>query len=607
MNRLRRLLQRLSIRQKLMASVAVCLLLPGLIAVNVSNYLTKDVLQETAQKTASEAFEVVNLYISNMFSSMMYVTNLIQFDEELGPLIKELGKPDAAEDLNQWVSDGQKVTRRLERMVYDKDNMYISVILPNGRYFSNHSLDLSPSDIMKEPWFEQIDRLKGYDILWLGTHSTYFKTKAQESPYLITIIRPLRTASLIYGYVVISIDEKQVSQVLQKYATTQEFALLNADGLIMSHRNEAEIGKVYPFHELPRQEEVKQVELDKKQVFLMGKPVLSSGWQLVSLTSYENAIGRISDIRQRDFIVQLFYVLSFALVLLYLLDQLMKPVVRLSRVSAKVEDGDLEVRSHVRGDNEIGRLGHSFDRMLDRIQSMIEQITREQQKKRKAELSMLQAQINPHFLFNILNSIRMKIMLKGDEENADLLGSLSTLLRMTINRNNEWIPLHEEVNIIEQYIRLLNFRSKENIVLELKLASDTLLEEVPRFLIQPLIENSYIHGLKQKSGTLSIQAWKNSAEALCIIVEDNGIGMNETQRKLLLDSLDEKEGNSSQSSDAGLSGIGLYNVIERLRMIYRDQFYFFIDSVPGEGTKVTIQLMRTVNNHGISSEGHYSG
>ncbi|NHN29081.1 sensor histidine kinase [Paenibacillus agricola] len=607
MNRLRRLFRRLSIRQKLMASVAICLLLPGLIAVNISNYLTKDVLQETAQKTASEAFGVVDLYMSNMFSNMMDVTNLIQFDDELAPLLKELGKLDATDDLNNWVLDGQKVTRRLERMVYEKDSMYISILLPNGRYFSNHTLDLSPSDIMNEPWFAQTQQLKGYDILWLGTHNTYFKSRAQESPYLITILRPLRTASLTYGYVVISIEEKQVRQVLQKYATTQEFALLNKDGRIMAHRNQAQIGDVFPFQGLPNQGEVKQVELDEKQFFLLSKPVLSSGWQLVSLTPYETAIGKISDIRQKDFIVQLFYVLSFALVLLYLLDQLMKPVIRISRVSAKVEEGDLEVRSHVRGDNEIGRLGHAFDRMLDRIESMIEQITREQQKKRMAELSMLQAQINPHFLFNILNSIRMKIMLKGDEENADLLGSLSTLLRMTINRNNEWIPLHEEVNIIEQYIKLLNFRSKETIVLELKLASDTLLEEVPRFLIQPLIENSYIHGLKQKSGTISIQAWKNSAETLYIIVEDNGIGMDKAQKKLLIASLDGAEGNSSHSSDAGLSGIGLYNVIERLRMIYRDQFDFNIDSIPGEGTKVTIQLKRAVNKHGTPTEGDYSG
>src|SRR5690606_4660412 len=114
---------------------------------------------------------------------------------------------------------------------------------------------------------------------------------------------------------------------------------------------------------------------------------------------------------------------------------------KLSSVASQVNQGNLSVRSNIIGKDEIGKLGKSFDLMLDRVNHMIIQIKKEQEQKRKAELEMLQAQLNPHFLFNILNSIRMRILLKGDNENAELLSSLSSFLRMSINRNNEFISL----------------------------------------------------------------------------------------------------------------------------------------------------------------------
>src|SRR5690606_5826160 len=149
-----------------------------------------------------------------------------------------------------------------------------------------------------------------------------------------------------------------------------------------------------------------------------------------------------------------------------LISRLTKPMQRLGRVAAQVESGRLEVRSHIRGSDEIGQLGRSFDQMLDRVAAMIEQIRTEQTLKRKAELDMLQAQINPHFLFNVLNSIRMRIMMKGDADSAALISSLAALLRMTINRSNELIPLREEADTVVHYVRLMNFRHNEQIQLE---------------------------------------------------------------------------------------------------------------------------------------------
>ena len=130
----------------------------------------------------------------------------------------------------------------------------------------------------------------------------------------------------------------------------------------------------------------------------------------------------------------------FYLALIILIREITKPVTKLSFITKSVERGNLDVRANVSGNSDVAKLAHSFDNMLDTIEEMIEQIKEQEEEKRMAELEMLQAQINPHFLFNVLNSIRLKIRLSGDKDSAQLIYSLSALLRMTINRNNAFIP-----------------------------------------------------------------------------------------------------------------------------------------------------------------------
>jgi two-component system sensor histidine kinase YesM len=230
--------------------------------------------------------------------------------------------------------------------------------------------------------------------------------------------------------------------------------------------------------------------------------------------------------------------------------------------------------------------------MLDRIESMFEQITMEQTKKRRAELEMLQAQINPHFMFNLLNSIRMNILIQGDKENAELIASLSSLLRMTINRDNEFIPLQEEVDTVNHYIRLMNFRHANQVRLEVHFENGCEQAKVPRFVIQPLIENAIIHGFEQFDGEIFIDAIRireAGADDVLISVRDNGIGMTEDKLQELRAKV-ERDQETQDHGKKGFSGIGVQNVFQRLRLIYGRQVQLDIASEPDVGTKITIRF-----------------
>ncbi|MFK4996720.1 sensor histidine kinase [Bacillus sp. N9] len=204
---------------------------------------------------------------------------------------------------------------------------------------------------------------------------------------------------------------------------------------------------------------------------------------------------------------------------------------------------------------------------------------------------MLQAQINPHFLFNVLNSIRMKVLMKRDHESAEMIGSLSKLLRMTIDKNKGMVMFHEEVEINRDYVRLMNMRQKQTVDLQVDVSPDTYLIKIPRLILQPIIENAMIHGLSQKAGIIKINA-RIEANTLFVEVRDNGIGMNPSQLNEVRDKLSESTVNENESTtkDQAFSSIGLSNVYERMKLTFGPRFTMNIESSPGNGTVVSMHI-----------------
>lgn len=577
-----------SFRRKIIVSIIVCLLAPSITSFFVSMYFTKDVLREQAATYAKESIEAAELYVTNLFNSMIYITNNIQFDQSLTTSLKSLGKPKV--DPVVLVQEGQKVTENLDTLVLSKEQMYVSIILPNGKFFTNYSgAEYNPAEFSSYNWFSQLDKMTVYDIFWVGTHPNYIQSRKAISPHMITMARVLRNGSDDpYAYVLISIEEKAVRDFLAKYSPNQQMVLLNAEGNVMSSMDDTLLNKPYPYQDqLPAQEGVHFKKLNNQDIVMMNKNLSFSNWQLVNVVPYKTAVERIQTIRRTDDMIQLLFLGIFIIILMWLVNRFTKPIVSLARVASTVKRGALNIRANIKGDDEIARFGRVFDEMLDNTQLMIQQITEEQTRKRKAELELLQAQMNPHFLFNLLNSIRLNIRMKGDRENADLIASLSKLLRMTINRNNEFVTLQEELEIVKHYVTLVNARHHSELKFEIDAMSDTLWGEIPRFTIQPLVENAFIHGLNQKKGWIRVRA-THKDDILCISIKDNGVGMNEDQLKNVMHHIHNRS--SSEEKKTKVCGIGLSNINERLSIIYGPAFHMDIKSTPGEGTELILQL-----------------
>ncbi|WP_458121928.1 sensor histidine kinase [Paenibacillus sp. Z6-24] len=608
-----------SLRGKLIVSAVCCLLLTIVAGTLLSSWLTKDMMKETVEQNAGDSLDAANLYLTDQINRLIYISNYLYLDNELNLSLKY-------QQSGFYVGQTQAsdIMRKLDNLSYAGERVYISVWNGKGQMmYSNFQSDqyhvqgLDMGSLIHSEQFTPGGRLN----FWL--HPSYLQAADQGKPvYMLSVARSLRLLSgQVYGYVVVSMDEQRLREVLNQYRSTIQMMVVGPDNRVISHSDETRIGQSL--------DQIVRADSDMLEV---ERPMSISGWRLEGLVPYGVAAQKINRIYQVTSLVQMIVVLLFLLLLMLGIARMTGPIAKLVRVVRKIDNTHLHIRSGIRGKDEAGLLGQSLDEMLDRVERMIVQVRQEQGERRRAELEMLQAQINPHFLFNILGAIRMDLLLQGSEEAARLLGSLSSLLRMTVNRGNEFVTVREELETVRHYVSLVDFQREVRVHLEMELEPDALETLLPRFIVQPLVENAYQHGLSKYGGIIWIQSWLEQG-TLWISIRDSGEGMaperlhqvrQQIQRLAEEDNSDTEvdsvrdrttaavhanrqhrqlqpgeEPNWASSHSSGLpgvSGIGLSNVIRRLYIIYGPEVQIRVDSQPGEGTEIVLGLPHNVQH-----------
>lgn len=601
------MIPKFSLRKKLIWSALLCFLLPLGGIYGVTNYLTKDLLLDRAIVSSEDALKAVQSDVNSVLDQTLELSNMVLTNTEIRQQIMSRQKQGTQEYKNEVLVNYSRLIRLLDELFRQHDDYYVTILGKNDFTYTNYSHnDFNPAILYKQLWFTELNRIPSFSTYWVGLQDNYFHAAAKDNSYLVTIGRPIRTSSnSIIGYVIISVNERKIRSHLQSGSNSdQDMMLLDEEGMVISHSDPSLIGSRMTWWN--QDEPARTIEMDGREYVYAEQSIRPNTWNLVSLIPLSSAVSKNKQILLISFGLQVLFFTLFCILLMVLISAFTKPMRELSSFITRIGRGQLDIRSGIRGNNEVTQLARTIDHMLDRIESNIEQITVEQAKKRKAELEMLQAQINPHFMFNLLNSIRLNILIEGDKENAELIASLSSLLRMTINRDNEFIPLHEEVQTVHHYIRLMNFRHANQVRLEVNYEAGCELALVPRFMIQPIIENAIIHGYEQFAGVIFIEAvhiTEKGANDISITVRDNGIGMSETTLQELRANVDPVQ-EAAAPAKKGFSGIGVKNVFQRLRLIYGTSAQLEIHSEQDIGTNITLKFPYEVERgeHGADSD-----
>ncbi len=319
---------------------------------------------------------------------------------------------------------------------------------------------------------------------------------------------------------------------------------------------------------------------------------------LLQDTIFQYIYYEISDLQQlsaeyQKFFVETvrFFLIAFACIFVsilffsyYIPLSITRPIRKLSEVTDQVAKGDLSVRFDARSGVEVNRLSDSLNTMIDKINELLEQVTTEQIRLRKAEFELLQTQINPHFLYNTLDTIIWLAEAGKQREVVGMVGSLSEFFRASLNQGKDIISIREELQHVKSYLEIQQVRYQDILKYEIQVPGELDKYLIPKITIQPIVENALYHGIKNKRGLGRIRvSGKKEEGGFAIQVEDNGIGINEERLRQVRDKIQYR-------TPAENDIYGLYNVNERIRLNFGDKFGISIESVYGEGTVVSIHL-----------------
>ena len=256
----------------------------------------------------------------------------------------------------------------------------------------------------------------------------------------------------------------------------------------------------------------------------------------------------------------------------------------------RIQKGDLDTRVQVGNNDEIGFLANGLNQMTLELQNHIQKVYIAEIRQREAEIEALKTQIEPHYLYNTLDVIRMTAITKDDKETAEMIDGLSGQLKYLIGGARDMVTLQAELDSVRNYFKIIKIRYENRFSLEVDVPEELLELKVPQLILQPVVENAVKHGLKPKEegeGVVAIQGMK-SEDRLEITVMDNGIGMTEEKMayvQKLLDSQDTVKHAKSKSAS-----IGLKNVYDRIKLIFGDTYSMEISSFEGIGTIVKYKL-----------------
>ena len=314
------------------------------------------------------------------------------------------------------------------------------------------------------------------------------------------------------------------------------------------------------------------------------KTVGYTGWKLVGVIKGTGI--SLNMLKTRLFIVFVILLIIFIVILInsYISFRVTNPIRELEKSVKALEEGNLDADIYMGGSYEVQHLGKSVQDMKFRIKGLMQDIVNEHEEKRKSEFDSLQAQINPHFLYNTLDIIVWQIENEKQSEAVHTVTALARFFRLSLGKGKNIVTVKDEIDHVKNYLMIQHMRFKNKFDYEFDIAEDVL--ELPslKLMLQPLVENAIYHGMEfmDGDGLIMVKAWREEDE-LYLSVADNGLGMTEDKVEMIL------TGKSTSGNGRG-SGIGVKNVNERIKLYFGEAYGLTIDSEPDEGTTVIIHL-----------------
>lgn len=395
------------------------------------------------------------------------------------------------------------------------------------------------------------------------------------------------------GVLLVDMDYSGISRMMEQINTSgkgQYFYLCDGEGNIIYHPHQARIDNGMETESSVKaassKEKTYDEYLEKNHRKVMVSPISYTGWRLVCVMPYKIFTNKMADVKMFVLLIVLLMAMMLVFVNRIISVRISRPIMKLDHSVREYQKGN-GTKIAIGGSMEIRHLGESIQESYRQNSKLIKKVIWEQNERRKSELDVLQSQINPHFLYNTLDSITWMIEGEKNEEAAFMITQLARLFRISLSKGHTVISIKDELQHAQSYMNIQKVRYKNKFDVVFDISPDILDDCIVKLVLQPILENAINYGVREMDdcGKILIRGWKEKDKTY-MQVSDNGMGIPEEEIDLLLT-------DTNRVHKKG-SGVGLVNVNNRIRLLFGEQYGLQIESEPDEGTTVTIVIPEVV-------------
>lgn len=580
---------RMSLRTKIILIFILLITLPFLVQGYVAYHDFSSVIKRKTANYTLQIADQINKHLETTFTEMQRLSLMPLYDQEVVSILK--GYREEKSDMLPSVRNMEKMSSYINGMMFNRSEVKaIHIITNSGIGFSN--LDPSvirlPDRFREDKWYRKVIEADGSGVL-IAKHKPPYGSGAsgEEVVSFARLLRePYTNAAL--GIIKMDLKMNMFNQILSNLNVEEygKIVVMNRERETFFEDLKGPAMELIPPLDFSVNPAAEPLEIGAASYYAFMDQSLSTGLQVISIVPVDTILKESREMRSYILWIGITCLIAACGLAMFFSYRLSSPLVELRRKMFRVQLGNFkESLPTAESYDEIGQLNYSFNRMVEEINRLINEVYVTGLREKEAELAALLSRINPHFIYNTLESINAMAIRGGNDDVSDMVTSLGTLLRYSIDTYDRMLPLDMELESIRSYIRIQQLRYGDRLRVVYDIDDTAGSMHVPKLLLQPLVENAIYHGIGDGRGTIWITIARFERELL-LIVRDDGRGLDEQKigelkRSMAMNPLlDSRNG----------SGMALVNIYQRIRLLYDDKADLEIDGSPGEGASFTITI-----------------
>lgn len=595
MKSFREFYRNLSLRNKLRFSYILLILIPVTLLCIAYYWAASRSILDIARKNILDVTTKNIQIIDEQLEAIESGAIQLNVDPDLFSVLEEL---DDAADSDLLAGD-RKIKAVLQKYFSGSDILSVNIMTPRFVFGDNSQFVIPGDNFFDSDIYQQILGKRG-EVQWVPTYQvereyaldfpiddkTVFSLIQELNPVRIDPERPNNVEYLeekAEAVLVVNLKEELMESMFAGSNSVDGsfYCIASPTGIIVSHSEKEKNGTT---EELPWLKEAAENKEGSVVLRYQGQNVVVcysasevTGWIAASVTPVNSLLNNVSRIQLLTIVVWILLFLLAMLLSNIFSRRITRPVNQLVDAMRQTGRGEFGIRLSVQGKDEMQYLTEKYNEMGEKIQKLIKENYESEIRKKESEIMALNLQMNPHFLYNTLNIVNMMALEEGNEEVSKMLLSLSDMLQYTFRNRQELVNFEEEYLWLQNYLHIMQVRFEGKFEVHFNVEKEVFQYEVPKLLLQPLVENAIVHGFRgMERGGMVILSARIQENSLYLEICDNGRGMNEEELFRAMN------GDSNR--------IGLSNAVRRLQLIYGDEGRLKVITAAGRGTRIEVNL-----------------